>query len=142
MLEPQRGAIPLPHPSPLSQPYWDGCNRGELLFQRCADCGHATHTPAYICSQCTSRALGWEKSAGTGEIYSWTAVWRPQMPAFEVPYVPVIVNMDEGWHLLSNIIGCEVDDVEVGLRVGVEFHPIHGGYQLPYFRPMTSNASG
>jgi uncharacterized protein len=138
MLQPQRGAIPVPYPSPLTQPYWDGCNRGELLFQRCAKCGRTTHTPAYICSNCTSRELSWERSAGAGAVYSWTTVWRPQIPAFAVPYVAIIVDMDEGWQVLSNLIGCDVDDVEIGMRVEVEFHPIEGGYQLPYFRPAPS----
>jgi hypothetical protein len=137
-LQPQTGAIPLPTPSELSRPFWDACNRGELLFQRCGECGRATHTPAYICAHCTSQALTWERSAGTGSVYSWTTVWRPQMPAFEVPYVAIIVDLDEGWQLLSNLIGCEVDDVEVGMRVEVEFHPVEGGFQLPYFRPARS----
>ena len=136
LLEPQRGAIPAPRPSTLTQPYWDGCNRGELLFQRCGVCGHATHTPAYLCANCTSQDLTWERSVGTGAIYSWTTVWRPQIPAFEVPYVAIIVDMDEGWQVLSNLIGCEHDAVEIGTRVAVEFHPIERGYQLPYFRPI------
>jgi len=137
-LQPQTGAIPLPTPSVLSRPFWDGCNRGELLFQRCGVCGRATHTPAYICAHCTSPALTWERSAGTGSVYSWTTVWRPQMPEFEVPYVAIIVELDEGWHFLSNLIGCEVDDVEIGMRVEVEFHPVQGGFQLPYFGPARS----
>ena len=136
MLEPQTGAIPRPVPSPLTQPYWDGCNRKELLVQRCGVCGHATHTPAYVCAHCTSSALTWERSAGVGTVYSWTTVWRPQVPAFTVPYVAIVVDMDEGWQVLSNLIGCPVDDVEIGLRVQVEFHPIDGGFQLPYFRPV------
>jgi uncharacterized protein len=134
-LQPQRGVIPAPDPSGLSKPFWDGCQRGELLFQRCADCGAATHTPAYICSQCTSRALTWERSSGRGVVYSWTVVWRPQIPAFEVPYAPVIVDMDEGWQMLSNLVGCAVDDVAVGLPVEVEFHAVASGFQLPYFAP-------
>ena len=80
--------------------------------------------------------LTWEKSAGTGEIYSWTTVWRPQMPSFEVPYVAIIVDMDEGWQILSNLVGCEHDAVEIGMRVEVEFHEMEGGFTLPYFRPF------
>ncbi len=51
LLQPQTGKVPVPHPGTLTQPYWDGCARHELLFQRCGVCGHATHTPAYLCSQ-------------------------------------------------------------------------------------------
>jgi uncharacterized OB-fold protein len=135
ILEPQSGAIPKPTPGPLTQPYWDGCARGELRFQRCGNCGLATHTPAYLCSHCTSQDLSWEVSAGKGAIYSWTTVWRPQIPAFVTPYAAIIVDMDEGWQVLSNLIGCPIDDVEIGMRVEVEFHEIEGGFTLPYFRP-------
>jgi uncharacterized OB-fold protein len=135
-LAPQTGDIPVPFPSPLTQPFWDGCDRRELLFQRCRDCGKATHTPAYICAHCTSRALVWERSTGRGAVYSWTTVWRPQVPTFEVPYVAIIVTMDEGWEILSNLVGCPHDAVRVGLRVEVDFHEINGGVVLPYFRPI------
>ena len=135
LLVPQTGKIPGPHPSELSQPYWDGWARGELLFQRCASCGLATHPPALICAHCTSRELAWEASAGTGSVYSWTTVWRPQTPAFVVPYQPIIVDVDEGFQLLSNLIECEHDAVHIGLRVAVEFHAIADGTMLPYFRP-------
>jgi uncharacterized OB-fold protein len=136
LLVPQTGDIPRPYPSLLSRPYWEGCQRGELLFQRCADCGGVTHTPALICAHCTSRALSWEASKGTGAVYSWTTVWRPQTPAFVVPYTAVIVDMDEGWQILSNLIGCEHDAVEIGTRVRVEFHPLDENITLPYFRPI------
>ena len=135
MLEPQLGAVPTPHPSVISQPYWDGCSRRELLFQRCGACGGITHTPAVLCAHCTSRDLTWEPSAGAGAVYSWTMVWRPQTPAFTVPYCPVIVDVDEGWQILSNLIGIEDDAVHVGMRVQVEFHATADGTLLPYFRP-------
>ena len=102
ILMPQTGDIPRPYPTVVSAPYWEGCARGELLFQRCADCGGITHTPAVLCAHCCSRALSWEPSAGTGTIYSWTTVWRPQTPAFSIPYTAVIVDVDEGWQMLSN----------------------------------------
>jgi uncharacterized OB-fold protein len=135
LLVPQTGEIPQPHPSSVTQPYWDGCARGELLFQRCNNCHLATHTPSRFCAHCASLDLVWEQSAGVGSVYSWTTVWRPQTPAFTVPYLPIIVNVDEGWQILSNLIGCEHDAVQVGMRVAVEFHAIHGGTMLPYFRP-------
>jgi uncharacterized protein len=134
-LVPQPEGIPLPTPSELSEPYWAGCARGELLFQRCADCGAATHTPAVMCARCTSRALTWEPSSGLGEVYSWTVVWRPQTPAFVVPYAPVIVAMEEGWDLLTNLVGVDHTEAAIGTPVAIEFHPVGGGVQLPYARP-------
>jgi uncharacterized OB-fold protein len=43
-------------------------------------------------------------------------------PAFVTPYVPIIVAMEEGWFILSNLVGCEDDAVAIGLRVEVVFH--------------------
>jgi uncharacterized OB-fold protein len=61
------------------------------------------------------------------------------MPTFEVPYTAIIVTMDEGWEILSNLIGCPHDRVEVAMRVEVDFHEITGGAVLPYFRPLTGS---
>jgi uncharacterized OB-fold protein len=135
LLRAQSGDIPRPHPSPVSQPYWDGCRSGKLLFQRCHDCDGVTHTPAAVCAHCMSSRLTWEESAGFGTVYSWTTVWRPQTPAFEVPYTAVIVEMSEGWQILSNLVGCEHDECRVGMPVRVEFHPLDDEITLPYFRP-------
>jgi len=134
-LVPQPDTIPHPFPSEHSAPYWEGAKRGELLFQRCGSCGHAEFDPSLLCRRCGSRDLSWERSAGLGTVYSWTTVWRPQQPSFVVPYAPAIVDMDEGYQMLANIVGCDVADLAVGTRVQVEFHPVSDGYVLPYFRP-------
>jgi hypothetical protein len=119
----------------LSQPFWDGLARGALLFQRCEECGGSTHTPAMVCAHCGSRRLAWVPSTGRGIVYSWTIVWRPQTPAFTVPYVPIIVDVEEGWQILSNMVGCAHDEVYVGQTVEVEFHALSADITLPYFRP-------
>jgi uncharacterized OB-fold protein len=134
-LQPQRPGIPLPRADVLSAPFWEGCRRQELLYQRCADCGHAVFNPAPICRWCISCDLTWERSKGLGIVYSWSEVCRPLAPSFSVPYVAAIIYLDEGYHMVSNIVGCTVDQVVVGMPVGVEFHDVGGGVLLPYFRP-------
>lgn len=135
VLRPQAGPIPRPRPTLQSRPFWQGLAREELLFQRCADCGEAIHTPAMVCSGCGGRSLRWVASRGRGVVYSWTVVWRPQTPAFAVPYAPIIVDMEEGWQILSNLVGCEPGVAAVGLPVEVEFHRLDDELTLPYFRP-------
>jgi hypothetical protein len=68
-------------------------------------------------------------------VYSWTIAYRPQTEAFTVPYAPVIVNLNEGFQMLSNIIDCDTNDLAVGMRVQVEFREV-GQMTLPYFRPV------
>ena len=57
ILQPQTEGIPLPNPSPVSQPFWDGTARGELLYHRCDTCDHAVFIPSSICRFCGSRSL-------------------------------------------------------------------------------------
>jgi len=132
----QAPGIALPRPTRVSGPFWEGCARGELMFQRCDQCRAPLFDPMVRCRWCCSDRLSWERSAGRGEVYSWSVVWRPPTPAFVTPYAVVIVALDEGYHMLSNLIGCEVADVEVGLRVGVTFHEAGDGMVLPYFTPL------
>lgn len=135
MLAPQPIGIPVPVPSPLAAPYWEGCREGELRIQRCAGCGYVPPKPAPVCARCHRRPLGWERSAGLGALYSWTVVWRPQHPSFQVPYAPAIVELDEGLRMVTAIVGCDPDDLSAGMRLAVEFYPASERITLPYFRP-------
>jgi len=91
--------------------------------------------PARVCASCGAASLTWERSEGRGTLYSWTVVWRPQHPSFQVPYAPAIVALDEGFWMMTSIIGCEPDELRADLPVVVEFHPASDEAVLPYFRP-------
>jgi len=135
MLQPQPAGIPVPNPSAASKPYWEGCVRGELLYQRCDDCGTIVLRPGTLCGQCLGRSLSWARSSGLGTLYSWTVVWRPQRPSFTVPYAPAIVTLDEGFRMVSSVVGCEPEELTAGMPLAVEFHPASDEISLPYFRP-------
>lgn len=131
-LRPQTG--PVPHAiSPLSVPFWQGCRSGELRYQRCQACGLANFPPTEHCRQCLSAQVNWERSGGLGEIYSWTVVRRPVTAEFEPPYAPAIVTLDEGYQMLTNIIGVPPEALRVGMRVRVQFHAVAADVTLPYF---------
>jgi uncharacterized OB-fold protein len=136
MLEPQAPGIPVPTPSPASAPYWDAAQRRELVFQRCDGCGTIALRPTTLCGNCLGSSLSWVLSAGLGRLYSWTVVWRPQHPSFAVPYAPAIVALDEGWFMMSAVVGCEPDDLQADMRLAVEFHQASDEIALPYFRPV------
>ena len=135
ILEPQPAGIPLPAPTALSAPHWDGCRRGELMVQRCRACGGYVFIPQPACTHCLGGDLEWVRSSGRGVVYSHTAVHRPQQPAFATPYVCAIVEVEEGWHMLTNLVGIEPCAVRVGLPAEVAFHAIGDRIALPYFRP-------
>jgi uncharacterized protein len=131
----QRAAVPHAVPGPLTAPFWQGCAEGQLLFQRCESCATANFPPAEHCRQCLSTALEWERSAGDGVVYSWTVVYRAATPVFETPYAPAIIDMAEGYQILTNVIDAEIAQVRVGLAVTVDFRAVGDDLWLPYFRP-------
>jgi uncharacterized OB-fold protein len=133
MLLPQTGDLPHADPSPLTEPFWAACARGELLFQRCGECGTATFPPTTHCRECLSDQLRWESSAGRGTLYSWTIVHRPVTPAFSTPYAPAIVTLAEGYQMVSNIVGTTSERLRLDLPLRVAFH---GDLHLPYFEPV------
>lgn len=127
--------IPLPRPTELSRPHWDGCRQGVLRVQRCRACGAYVFIPRPACTRCQGQELEWVTSSGRGTVYSLTTVYRPQRPEFQVPYTVAIVELEEGWHMLTNLVDCPVDQMRVGLPVEVTFRPMSDEITLPFFRP-------
>src|SRR5258708_4112532 len=112
---------PVPVPDLDSAPFWEGCKRHQLLFQRCMDCGMFRFPPNPVCQNCRSRSAAWVESAGTGSVYSWIVVAHPVWPIFKpyVPYAVALVDMDEGVRLAGNILDLDPQAIQAGMRVQV-----------------------
>ncbi|MBO0731773.1 MAG: OB-fold domain-containing protein, partial [Acidimicrobiaceae bacterium] len=119
--------------------YWDAARDGRLIYQRCAGCDTIPALPSAICGVCGGRELPWQQSTGRGTLYSWTVVWRPQHPAFRVPYAPAVMAVEEGWWLLTSVVGCAPEDLEAGMPLEAVFHPAGPGLWLPYAEPGTTS---
>ena len=126
--------IPLPRPTALSRPHWDGCREGVLRVQRCAACGSYKFIPQAVCTKCQAGKLEWVESSGRGSVYSHTTVYRPPRPEFDAPYVVAIVELEEGWHMLTNLVDCTPEEVAIGLPVEVDFRAVSDEITLPCFR--------
>lgn len=134
--------IPLPRPSELSRPHWDGCRRGELRVQRCDACGGHVFIPQPVCTHCQAESLTWVRSSGRGTLYSYTTVHRPQRPEFEVPYTVAIVELEEGFFMLTNLVDCPPERMRIGMAVEVSFQPASDEITLPMFRPAGEAEAG
>ncbi|MCO5090945.1 Zn-ribbon domain-containing OB-fold protein [Bosea sp. (in: a-proteobacteria)] len=130
----------LPEISEEGKPFWDGCQDGELRIQRCDDCSRIQWFPRSYCRNCQSGKLSWSKGSGHGKVYSFTIVYRPMLPTMAVPYVFAIVELDEGYRMVTNIVGCEPDQVRIGMPVEVMFEHLTDDdgatIALPKFRPV------
>ncbi|TSD40318.1 Zn-ribbon domain-containing OB-fold protein [Rhodococcus sp. KBS0724] len=125
---------PVPHPTALTVPFWEGCKRRVLTVQRCEDCGNHVFIPQSFCPVCLGADLSWVESGGVGSVVSYSVIWRAQTPAFEAPYVVAIVRVDEGYEMLSNIVDADPSEVSIGARVRVKFVDIDSQTTLPCFR--------
>lgn len=130
-----RAGIPLPRPTTLSKPHWSGTREGVLRVQRCRDCGVHVFIPQPCCTNCMGPNLDWVESTGRGTLYSYTVVHRPQQPSFEVPYAVAVVLLEEGWHMLSSLVDVELEKVEIGMPLEVDYHRMSDEITLPVFRP-------
>ena len=126
----------------LTGEFWAGVDRGELVRPVCGRCGRSFFTPRVICPFCRWERWSYEPSAGHGTVYSYTVVHRPPEPAFEAPYVLAIVDVTEGWHLLTWIVDCAPEQVHIGMEVEVRFVPGADGATLPAFAPLREGHEG
>jgi hypothetical protein len=130
---------PFPRPDP-QQPadadFWAGVAAGELRIQRCTACGTFRHPPRPVCAACGSPDATPTRVEGTGEVWSFTVVHPPTLPAFadRTPYAAVVVRLDEGVFLVSNLVDCAIEHVEVGMRVELAITQVEPDLSLPLFR--------
>lgn len=129
---------PLPQPNADTRPFWDGCKEHQLRFQKCGNCGHVRWPPAIICPMCHSRETEWIVASGRGKTYTFAVSHHAFHKAFEndIPYVVAIVELEEGPHLLTNIVGCSPEEVRCDMPVEVTWEDITREFSLPKFKPV------
>ena len=129
---------PVPVADADSAPFWEGCTRGQLLLQRCADCGAIRFPAAGICPHCRATGAEWITASGRARVYSWIVVTHPvprEIYDDDVPYVVALVELEEGVRMATNIVGCDAGEVRAGMEVEVTFDEVAPDVVLPRFRP-------
>lgn len=143
MTAPETNAIRRPQPLPGrdSAPFWEAASRGALVGQRCAGCGVFRHPPRPMCPHCRSLKSEWVPLSGCGKVAAHMRPVHPRIPMFDYPLVCVLVDLDEGIRLFSNLYDCAPESVENGMAVEVFFVPTSGDKQVPVFRPAGGGRS-
>jgi len=90
----------------------EGLRAGRLDFQRCASCAAAVFPARVVCPGCGTAELAWETSTGLGVVYAATTVHRR-----EGRHGVVLVDVDEGFRLMTSVVGADPDAVTIGARV-------------------------
>ncbi len=136
-VKPSAAVKPLPEVTPQMAPFWEAARRHQLLVQRCRGCGTLRFPARDICSRCLSRDAEWTPVSGRGTVFSFAVMHQVYHPGFaaEVPYAVVVVELEEGPRMLSNVVGCPVGEITVGMPVEVVFEDVSADVTLPKFRP-------
>ena len=113
--------------------FWDGVQEGRLLVQRCSGCSALRHPPGPMCPECLS--LEWEavEASGRGTVYAWVLSHHPTEPDGD-PRVVVLVDLEEGVRLVSNLRDLPWTEVRNDIPVEIFFDEVDG-VRLPQFRP-------
>lgn len=127
-------ALTMPEPSTVSTPFWAATEKHQLVMQRCESCHRLVWYPRAVCPRCGGFSLRWEPLSGEGIVYAVSVHHRAAHPAFakRVPYSVVLVDLDEGARMMSNVFG---DPPEVGDAVSLAWLPLDDGRNLPIFEP-------
>lgn len=134
---------PLPGISDDTRFFWDGARAGKLLIQRCKGCGELRHPPGPVCPGCHSFEWDTVEASGRGTVYSFVVMHYPEVPPFDHPNPIVLVELEEGTRLISQIVGIQPGEVRIGQAVQVEFNSFNDGeLVLPQFRPVAAAAQG
>ena len=105
-------------PSELTAEFWDAAAEGRLVRPVCAACGRSFFTPRVVCPHCRAAAWSYQDSDGLGTVSSHTTVYRGPDETWETPYVLGVVDVDEGWNLLTRLLVEPPDEAEPGALIG------------------------
>ena len=103
-------------------------SRYNLMGSKCGNCGKILFPTREICPDCHRKSYGKMEPYRIdthGTVVTHTTVHTAQK-GFDlmVPYIMAIVEMEGGIRLTSQIVDCDVSDVDIGTKVKAVFRKI------------------
>jgi uncharacterized OB-fold protein len=127
----------IPKPTPETRHYWDGAREGELRLQNCDSCDNTYFPPRPFCPECGSREVSVIKASGRGKLLSYVINHLPSPGFNDGPFAIAVVELEEGPHMMSNILECEQtpEALQLDMPLEVTFEKLTDEITLPQFRP-------
>ena len=126
----------LPDISDDTRFFWEGCDKGQLLIQRCCACQTLRHPPAPVCIECHSFDWDTVQASGRARLYSFVVMHYPEVPPFDYPNPIGLVELQEGVRMIAGLAGVEREQLQIGQPLQVEFQTFDERLTLPLFRPV------
>ncbi len=131
---------PSPKPTEESSYYWEGCSVGELRYQYCKKCVRAQFPPSARCRTCHRSKIEWKRSGLKGTLHSFSLVHRAPTKAFaaDVPYYVGLVDMNEGFRIMTNVQATSDRRIKIGAPVEIIFENRGDSTVLPQAKLATN----
>ncbi|MHB8330025.1 MAG: Zn-ribbon domain-containing OB-fold protein [Acidimicrobiales bacterium] len=132
---------PKPRPAPVPEPeaaaYFAAARDGRLVVQRCDACGAHQLYPRHRCLACRG-PVSWIEATGRGTVYTFTVIRQNYSRPFRdwVPYVVALVDLEEGPRVMTNVVGCDPQDVHIGMAVRAHFEAVSDDAGIALFEPV------
>jgi len=129
-------AFPGPRPLEFDAAFWEGAKNDRLMVQQCSDCEAFVYPPRVQCPRCSGE-LVWQETEGSGTVYTYGVVHRPNRPAYfdgQLPIILAVVELTEGPRVVTDVVDCSPDEISVGDDVEVTFDDVTDDVTLPKFR--------
>ncbi|MBQ0797487.1 OB-fold domain-containing protein [Zhongshania sp.] len=125
---------PVPELDELNSFFWTSGEDGKLRMQYCDDCQYWQHPPSVCCRKCLGEGIAAKVMSGKGTVAAITVNRMPWMPGLKIPYLLVIIELDEqpGLRLTSAMPSAEPGSVRIGDRVKVSFEQREDVW-MPFF---------
>ena len=110
---------PMPVPTEISAPFWEGLKAERLRIQQCNQCNDWVFYPRRHCPQCFAHDLSWREVSGGATLYSFTVTRIATLPDFadEMPQMLAVIELDQGVRINSNLVGLDESEVKIGMRL-------------------------
>jgi uncharacterized protein len=134
---------PVPEPTPVSRPFWDGLAQHRIMVQYSPSLQRYVFYPRTLAPGTLADDLEWREIDGAGTLYTFTVARRPTGPPWidAVPQLLAVVQWDAGPKFSTELISAEgaaidPDDIRIGMPVRPVFCDLpEDGITLLKYRP-------
>ena len=101
------------------KPFWDALDAERFVLARCSCGAWYARSQACLTCQASAASLIWTAASGRGVVATFVVFEKAYHACFEqrLPYVVAVVELEEGPEFITNVIGCSVDEVTIGMAV-------------------------
>lgn len=123
-------ALKAPEIDPGCKAVFEAFREQRLLYGFCPESGRAHYYPRQTDPFSMSEQVEFREASGAGTLYSFSVMRTKE------PYVVAYVTLAEGPTMLTNIVDCDADRLEIGQKLALAWAPTdEAGLFMPVFTP-------